>query len=138
MKYKHFVSILLVFVMLCACLTDVIADTAHKTFTSGDYEYTLLDDGTVKITRYSGFAQELIIPDTLNDKKVTVIGDWAFVMNYFLTSVFIPNSVISIGSNAFASCDSLVSVSIPDSVTSIGSHAFSSCSSLTSVVIPLF
>ena len=45
MKYKHFVSILLVFVMLCACLTDVIADTAHKTFTSGDYEYTLLDDG---------------------------------------------------------------------------------------------
>lgn len=51
MEKKCFVALLMVVVMMCACWTGVLAeDVERETFTSGDYEYALLDDGTVEIT----------------------------------------------------------------------------------------
>ena len=137
MRNKWFVALLLVVVMVCACWTGVLAeDVERETFTSGDYKYALLDDGTVEITDYKGKAKELTIPDMLDGKKVSAIGNSAFYSCDSLTSVSIPDSVTSIGDSAFYSCTSLTSVSIPDSVTSIGDRAFFCCISLTSVTIP--
>ena len=137
MKNKWFVSLLMVVVMMCACWTGALAeDEERETFTSGDYEYALLDDGTVEITWYRGDAEELIIPDTLAGKTVTAIGDIAFSLCYSLTTVTIPDSVTAIGDSAFYFCTSLTSVTIPDSVTAIGDSAFYYCKSLTSVTIP--
>ncbi len=78
MKNKWFVSLLMVVVMMCACWTGAVAENERKTFTSGDYEYALLDDGTVEITRYKGKEERLAIPDMLDGKTVTSIGDSAF------------------------------------------------------------
>ena len=126
---------------------------------SGDYEYEILDGGTVEITAYNGTATELTIPSTIDDKKVTSIGgsafydcdsltgiiipdsvtsigDYAFYDCNGITSVTIGNSVTSIGDGAFYYCDILTSITIPDSVTSIGDWAFSDCYSLTSITIP--
>ena len=100
MEKKCFVALLMVVVMMCACWTGAGADEEHKIYTSRDYWYSLLDDGTVEIARYYGNAEKLTIPDTLGEKKVT-----------------------SIGSGAFLWCDSLTSVIIPDSVTTIGNWA---------------
>ncbi len=88
--------------------------------TYGDYEYSALDDGTVEITDYLGFATTLSIPSEIDGKKVTCIGVDAFKYCTSLTSVTIPDSVTSIGDYAFYGCDALTSVTIPDSVTSIG------------------
>lgn len=46
--------------------------------TFGDYEYSVLDDGTVKITGYNGSAETVVIPDTIDGKSVTSIGNGAF------------------------------------------------------------
>ena len=137
MEKKWFVALLLIVVMMCACWTGVLAeDVERETFTSGDYEYALLDDGTVEITGYNGKAEKLTIPDTLAGKKVTSIGDMAFHWRSSLTSISIPNSVTSIGDYAFSWCKSLTSITIPDSVTAIGDYVFYGCTSLTSVSIP--
>lgn len=69
MEKKWFVALLMVVVMMCACWTGAVADEERKTFTSGDYEYALLDDGTVEITGYNGKAEKLTIPNMLNGKK---------------------------------------------------------------------
>jgi hypothetical protein len=77
----------------------------------------------------------LIIPATIEDNPVTIIGGGAFADCIGLTSITIPDSVISIGNQAFACCTSLTIVTIPDSVISIGSSAFQGCFSLTSITI---
>ena len=136
MEKKCFVALLMVVVMMCACWTGAGADEEHKIYTSRDYWYSLLDDGTVEIARYYGNAEKLTIPDTLGEKKVTSIGSGAFLWCDSLTSVIIPDSVTTIGNWAFSDCNSLTNVTISDSVSTIGYSTFSNCSALTSITIP--
>ena len=111
MKNKWFVSLLMVVVMMCACWTGVLAeDEERETFTSGDYEYALLDDGTVEITGYNGKAEKLTIPNMLNGKKVTSIDNRAFYLYNSLISIIIPDSVEKISVNPFAYCRTLKSI----------------------------
>ena len=95
-----------------------------------------LNDGTLEISKYAGNSATCVIPGEINGKKVTKIGDNAFIDCTELTSVTIPDGVTSIDEAAFLCCTSLTSVTIPDSVTSIKSKAFFNCTSLKSVTIP--
>lgn len=70
MEKKWFVALLMVVVMMYACWTGAVADEERKTFTSGDYEYALLDDGTVEITGYNGKAEKLTIPICSMEKRL--------------------------------------------------------------------
>ncbi|WP_051588957.1 leucine-rich repeat domain-containing protein [Ruminococcus sp. NK3A76] len=112
------------------------SDILASAVTYGDYEYTVLDDGTVEISEYKGSDAEVTIPSTIDGKKVTSIGDFAFYVCESLKSITIPNSVTNIGEDAFYLCESLTSITIPNSVTSIGDYAFCGCKSLTSITIP--
>ncbi len=103
--------------------------------TYGDFEYGVLDDGTVEITDYNGSAEKVDIPAEIDGKSVTSIGYDAFKYSR-LASITIPDSVTSIGSYAFYFCTNLRSVTIPDNVTEIYERAFYHCTSLKSVTIP--
>lgn len=104
--------------------------------TYGDYEYKVLDNGTVEITKYSGTDEKVVVPSTINGKKVTSIGKSAFFYCTSLTSIAIPNSVTSIGESAFYECKSLTSITLPNTITSIGKSIFSDCENLKSITIP--
>ena len=101
-----------------------------------DFEYNELDDGTVEITDYYGYAEKVDIPKTIDGMSVTSIGKYAFYNKENLESITIPNSVKSIGERAFNECTNLTSVTISNGVTSIGSYAFGSCESLVTITIP--
>ena len=100
-------SIILSALFAAALLLLVLPAAAES---NGDFKYALNDDGTVKITQYTGRAAELKIPAKLDGKKVTVIGKTAFYKRNSLTSVTIPDSVTKIGDAAFSDCSNLTSV----------------------------
>ena len=161
-KSKKIISLLLSILMIITSIPLMAVNSfATECFTSGDYQYTVLDDGTAKITRYTGSATELTIPSEIDGHSVTSIGYQAFYGTVYYNDesnwdngiLYIGNHLIEAKSDisgsveikqgtkmiavgAFLRCKSLTGITIPDSVTSISDSAFSCCSSLTSITIP--
>lgn len=73
---------------------------------------------------------KLIIPEKIEGKPVTSIGQAAFSSCQLLTSITIPTTVTNIGVDAFKGCTGLTSIDLPDAITSIGNGAFDGCSNL--------
>ena len=99
--------------------TGVQTESAEDTiFSSGDWSCRVRSDGNLEIVEWMGKESELVIPATIDGKKVVAIGDGAFSRCYGLTSVTIPDSITSIGANPFAGCDALRRLKIsPDHPT---------------------
>ena len=114
----------------------VLCTIAAGAETYGDFEYSVLSDGTVYISNYNGSAEKVDIPKKIDGKSVTCIGAYAFDYCSNITSVTIPDSVTSISQFAFVNCENLTDVTIPDSVMGIDDWAFCGCTSLKSITIP--
>ncbi len=91
---------------------------------SGNFVYTDLDDGTIEITKCNSNG-DVDIPSSIDGKKVTTIGEFAFSDG--VTSVSIPESVVTIQDYAFYNCYSLEDIEFSEGLTYIGKEAFYYC-----------
>lgn len=110
----------------------------EKVFTV-DIDYNSPTD-SIKITAYTGDAQDLVIPSQLTHKDygvlpVTAIGDAAFMGNETIENVTLPESVTLLGVGAFQSCTNLDNVNLPEALTTIGENCFNN-SGLRTINIP--
>ena len=97
------------------------------------YTYVILDDGTVEIRSYTGHRRYITIPDKIENRIVSSIGDYVFLGQTRLREVNLPRGLKKIGLNAFANCSNLLSISIPDGVEEIGMYAFANDSRLNTI-----
>ena len=88
------------------------------------------------IIGYTGTLTELTVPETINGKTVTAIGDGTFMSHTTLKKVTLPDTITEIGYNGFAYCRPLESINIPSGVTTIKGHAFEGCNQLTEITLP--
>ena len=88
------------------------------------YTYVTLDDGTIEIRSYTGHRRYITIPDIIDEKPVTSIGDFAFDGQSRLRQVTLPSGLKKIGDYAFYNCNNLLDMTFPDGVTEIGDYAF--------------
>ena len=131
MRRKLMKNLLLVVAMVVLCLAVGMTASAE---TWGDYEYSILEDGTVEITDYVGNDSEIKIPAEIEGKDVTSIGYRAFANDDFAKVVF-PDTLKIINTYAFDECLKLEAIHIPDSVTQICENAFWECISAVELVI---
>lgn len=124
---------------------------------TGDYTYSCTRDGRIQLERYTGSAEEVIVPSTLEGREVSSIGiafsgnttirrvvlpeithvaDMAFYGCTALESVTLPSTAIEIGLEAFSGCTALREVQMSDHLQRIRRYAFLGCGSLTSLVLP--
>ena len=97
------------------------------------FEYTILADGTVEVSKYIDTRTVFAIPDTYQGKPVTSLKNWLFLNNSSIESVAIPDSVTRIGKGAFYSCVELKTVTLGNNVTEIGLSAFEKCIQLENI-----
>jgi hypothetical protein len=117
--------------------TQATPDPVTPAVNDTNWLYTDNTDGTVTLTGYVGEPiGELELPQTLDGKQVTVLGDYALIDCKNLTKVVLPQGLKKIGFSSFYCCEALTSIEIPASVEEIGDRAFSGCETLTSIEIP--
>ena len=112
-------ALMLSLVVLPTAAVESTAVSSGEALVFGDYEYISLDDGTVKITGYTGSNTEIVIPSEIEGMAVISVGESAFEDCTGLTSVIIPDGVTSICYEAFSGCSGLTSITIPDSVLQV-------------------
>ena len=103
------------------------------------FVYIVLENGTVEVRGYKGTETDLVIPNEIDGKTVTRIGEtfsWGVTNCEAFTNITIPDTVTSIGDYAFIGCSGLTSMTIPKGVTRIDNGVFNGCTKLESVIIP--
>ena len=83
---------------------------------SDEYNYEILEDGTVAINQYLGTADEVTIPPTIDGRQVTVLHRYSFAFNENLRKVIVPEGVTRIGYWAFEDSFNIEELVLPDSL----------------------
>lgn len=85
-------------VVLMLCTIPIVGASAAEV--TSNFEYTLLDDGTIEVTRYVGTDSYAIIPDEIDGKPVTKVNEFCFYndddyngWNYTVKSIFISKNI---------------------------------------------
>ena len=122
-KMKKSKIIASVFVVLIAVLLFSVSVYAAGTeYTYGKYKYTITENGTVKITKYTGTSKTVTIPEEINGKTITHIGEKVFGETCPTQKVIIPDCVTTVD-NAFDSSN-VKTIEIGSGVTEIKKDAF--------------
>lgn len=100
------------------------------------FKYDILQDDTVVITNYLGDETFVFVPERLDGKAVSVIGEGAFLGNDSIEQVLLPQGIEVIEGQAFQDCPSLQYVVMGTGLKRIGQDAFSNCSSLKELRLP--
>ena len=132
-------KVILSFLLVSVLAFAVFGQTPNS---PNDFQIANSSLGGVRITKYVGTRQDVVIPSTIDGMRVTEIGARSFYGNLVasdriavrITSVVFPNTLVAIGNAAFSG-QPLTSISLPSSLRRIRTQAFYG-TSFSSVVIP--
>ena len=135
MKSKK-ILVVFVFLILLSILFSV------KVFAVEEYldretrlHYKVVGD-EITITGVEEGITKVDIPETIEGKTVTTIGQQAFYGRNDIVSITIPNTVEFIEFWAFRGCENITEIKLPSSLKSIEGYAFADCKSLKEIEIP--
>lgn len=100
------------------------------------FRYKIYDDDTVILTEYKAEDGDIVIPDTIEGRKVVALVDSMFYQNKNLTSLKLGKYVESIGDQCFTQCSNLRFVTLNEVLWSIGEFAFDGTPWLENLVDP--
>lgn len=143
-------TVLLFVFIFSGCSTTV--EYIQSTEYDGAWSYLENDDGTITLYGYNKKDSVVTIPQSIDGKAVSALGDKLFVCindgsekksmkgvyedNTYLEKVIIEANVKEIPNMAFYICRNLKEIQLNDGLEKIGDFAFYGCKSLTELVLP--
>lgn len=127
-----------IFWMLLLILPISIMHNAQCEIISNDnFDYQILQDGSVVISAYTGDDSNVIIPDQIDGKKVvSILGDTFIERRDIIDSVVLPEFIFILDEGLFGWCEELTEVILPDNLINISTSMFYHCSRLTKISLP--
>ncbi len=133
------------------------AHNVYKSYTCGDFTYSLRNDGTAEIVDYTGSSAKIEVPELVDGIKVTAVS---FYVNKDVEDVILPDDVrmfgyeyqqskwykslkaddngLIISQGRLLGCDDTVGtvVEVPEGVTQIAPSVFENLGDITEVRLP--
>ena len=131
---KKILSLLLSFTMILLVFVPVVSAKGER---KSDFSYKTLKDKTIEITAYNGNAQDVVVPAVIDGKKVSSIGELAFIRKNTIKNLTISEGITKIDCDAFMGCESMKNVVLPKSIKEIVYGAFQGCVSLETINLPV-
>lgn len=78
----------------------------------------------------------IVVPETVNGKKVVSIGFGAFTELENVEAIVLPDSVTRIGESAFTNCEKLKFIYLGKGLKTTGNMTFNSCTALKEIELP--
>ena len=114
--FRKIITLSLVAVTLCSTGFSAVGQFVGTDISVGaatdnnDFVYSMNDDNTLTLTYYTGNGRDVIVPATIENKKVTKIDSDTFSNHTSLTSVTIPDTVTEIADLSFRYCYDLKNI----------------------------
>lgn len=103
-----------IFSLLLLCLAALFVLSSCTGSETKGLTFTLLENGTLQVSGYTGTEDTVFIPGTHEGKAVTSVGKRAFERRTDLVSVTFPAGLTAIGEYAFFGCENLSSVTFSE------------------------
>lgn len=100
---KNFLVILLAIMLIMGTKLSLYDLEIVKVYgeTWEEWNYSVLEDGSIEITGFNGLDTEIVIPSEIEAYKITSIGKYTFSGYNDLTSIELPLGLTSIGDSTF-------------------------------------
>ena len=108
---------------------------AHYRSVVGDYEVEELENGEIKILKYKGTDKEVTIPNKINNKTVTILGESSFKDNKEIERVILSKDIKEIDDNVFNGCTNLKEVIFNTGILTYKDNILLNCTTLESITI---
>lgn len=125
-------GILLMSAMVLPVYAEVLGS---EVYTSGNFEYIILPDGNIKLTKCYGNDSRISISSEIDGYEITEFADYLFTDKTELESVTIWADITDFGTGTFSGCTKLEKISIPSSTSVIRESLFEGCKNLETVTI---
>ena len=143
MSKKIFSILFMILLLIGICGTVSAKDTYTATSTINgvtvNWSYELNESNEIEeliCTNISDLTGAIIIPSSIDGKKVVSLGFKAFNGSATITEVTLPNTLREVGSYSFANCTKLAKINFGTGVKYLSINAFQNCKALTSLSIP--
>lgn len=133
--YKKHIGIRMVALFLAMILALSMIDIPIVVNAESSSDWSYEDNATgITIMGYNGSEENITIPDSLEGKNVTQIGENAFFQS-MASEIIIPDTVTMINEQAFYDCMYLEKLKLGNHIETIGSMAFANCPSLKEIIL---
>lgn len=112
-----------------------IVSATEPDLKNDDFGFFIIDSDELMLTKYTGSSKDIVIPETYNNYKITVIGKSVF-NGSDIKSVTMPDTIKEVQDYAFSSCPELTNVKFSNNLQVFGNSVFFNCPKLTEIEIP--